>query len=173
MSAPEPVRCLTLWQPWASLIALGHKRVETRSRATPWRGLLAIHAAARWDPHVRDTVGRVAWRLRYGSGRLDEEGLLGHMAPSHERLTRHRGCVVALARVVACEAMTDESIDGETLLELEVGDWQPGRYAWRLEDVRPLSEPLALKGRQGMWTLPADVAAEVLARAESREVPRG
>ncbi len=41
------MKALTLWQPWASLIAIGAKSIETRSWATPYRGRLAIHAAAR------------------------------------------------------------------------------------------------------------------------------
>lgn len=41
------MKALTLWQPWASLIAAGHKRIETRAWATRYRGPLAIHAAAR------------------------------------------------------------------------------------------------------------------------------
>jgi activating signal cointegrator 1 len=41
------VPVLTLWQPWASLVALGVKSIETRSWSTKYRGPLAIHAAAR------------------------------------------------------------------------------------------------------------------------------
>lgn len=37
---------LTLWQPRASLIAVGVKPFETRSRATRYRGPLAIHAGS-------------------------------------------------------------------------------------------------------------------------------
>ena len=39
------MKALTLTQPWASLVAIGAKRIETRSWSTPYRGLLAIHAA--------------------------------------------------------------------------------------------------------------------------------
>ena len=39
------VRILTLWEPWATLMAIGAKRIETRSWATRYRGPLAIHAA--------------------------------------------------------------------------------------------------------------------------------
>ena len=42
--AVGPSRALTLHQPWASLIALGVKTIETRSWSTPYRGPLAIHA---------------------------------------------------------------------------------------------------------------------------------
>jgi len=39
------MKALTLWQPWASLVATGAKRIETRSCVTKYRGPLAIHAA--------------------------------------------------------------------------------------------------------------------------------
>jgi activating signal cointegrator 1 len=41
------VKALSLWQPWASLIALRVKTVETRSWRTSYRGPLAIHATKR------------------------------------------------------------------------------------------------------------------------------
>lgn len=39
------MKVLTLHQPYATAIALGHKRYETRSWWTSYRGPLAIHAA--------------------------------------------------------------------------------------------------------------------------------
>lgn len=39
------MRILTLTQPWASLIAIGAKTLETRSWRTGYRGPLAIHYA--------------------------------------------------------------------------------------------------------------------------------
>jgi hypothetical protein len=44
------VKALTLHQPWATLIAHGVKRIETRSWSTSYRGALAIHAAKRRPP---------------------------------------------------------------------------------------------------------------------------
>lgn len=41
------MKALSLYQPWASLIAVGVKTIETRSWATKYRGRLLIHAAAR------------------------------------------------------------------------------------------------------------------------------
>lgn len=45
------LRCLTLWQPWASGIAAGIKTIETRPASFRFRpcGLLGIHAGKRWD----------------------------------------------------------------------------------------------------------------------------
>ena len=39
------MKAITIWQPWASLLACGGKRFETRSWATSYRGPIAIHAA--------------------------------------------------------------------------------------------------------------------------------
>lgn len=52
------IKALTVWQPWASLIAHGVKVFETRSWATKWRGPLAIHAAGRWGRDIDMLVQR-------------------------------------------------------------------------------------------------------------------
>ncbi|CAM9945696.1 unnamed protein product, partial [Choristocarpus tenellus] len=39
--------CITLHQPWASLLVMGIKRVEGRSWGTSHRGNLWVHAAAK------------------------------------------------------------------------------------------------------------------------------
>ncbi len=39
------MKALTIWQPWASLIACGVKKYETRSWPTKYRGPIAIHSA--------------------------------------------------------------------------------------------------------------------------------
>src|SRR4051812_34650242 len=39
------IKCLTLLQPWASLVALNARKIETRSWRTWYRGPLLIHAA--------------------------------------------------------------------------------------------------------------------------------
>ena len=38
------MKAITLTQPWATLVAIGAKRIETRSWRTFYRGPLAIHA---------------------------------------------------------------------------------------------------------------------------------
>src|SRR5574343_1234835 len=39
------MKAITLHQPWATLVAIGAKRIETRSWSTNYRGPIAIHAA--------------------------------------------------------------------------------------------------------------------------------
>jgi hypothetical protein len=42
-------KCLSLRQPWATLVALGLKRYETRAWDTDYRGPLFIHASAKFQ----------------------------------------------------------------------------------------------------------------------------
>jgi hypothetical protein len=46
---PPVIKAISLWQPWASLMAAGVKLHETRHWWTSYRGPLAIHAAKRID----------------------------------------------------------------------------------------------------------------------------
>ena len=74
--------CLTMHQPWASLLVYGIKRIEGRAWSTEHRGSLWIHAAAKrpsqedinvsYSPPSRITRLHVdtppAWRLSSCSG---------------------------------------------------------------------------------------------------------
>lgn len=52
------MKAISLWQPWASLIAAGVKSIETRGWPTNYRGQIAIHAAKRPRRSVRGNGGR-------------------------------------------------------------------------------------------------------------------
>ena len=140
------MRCLTLTQPWATLVALGHKRFETRCWSTSYRGLLAIHAAKGFPKDAQ----------RFAA----EERALGRLPPQIPF-----GAVVAVCTMTAC--MTTEYATGVVLnnmsggLERRLGDYSPGRYAFRLVGVVALKEPVPCRGALSIWTLPLDVEEEV------------
>lgn len=131
------MKALTLTQPWAQLVALGLKRVETRSWRTNYRGPFAIHAA-KGMPHE-------AWEFA-----MDEMSLGVAVAPSK----LPRGAIVARARlvdVVPVEDVRDTISDREHAY----GDYSDGRFAWLLEDVRVLGVPVECRGSLGLWTVPS------------------
>lgn len=135
------MKALSLWQPYASLIACGLKRVETRSWATSYRGPVLIHAAQRWTRAERDALAKL---------RADWDSIRARLNVADIRL----GAVVAVARVASCVEMTPEIVDlceRTAPLELAVGDWKPGRFAWALEDVRALPAPVPCGGARGLW----------------------
>ncbi len=139
------MKVLTLWQPWATLIALGVKVHETRSWSTPYRGPLAIHAAKR--PICR--AGRQV---------IDYLTIHHHLEFSIP-LEFDFGCIVATANLVDMYP-TDEVETTDP--DWASGDFTAGRFAWWLDDVRRCSVPH--KGAQGLRNLPADVEAQVLAQ---------
>lgn len=68
-----------------------------------------------------------------------------------------RGHVVAVARLTRVTRMTDEAIAklaAAQPAEHAFGHYKPGRWAWVLEDLRPLQRPYKLRGQQ--WL--ADIA---------------
>lgn len=139
--AQHPLPTLSLWEPWASLIAAGFKRHETRHWPTRVRGTVAIHAAKRLDVAAApDKLCRFAF------------------GPDWTR-TRPAGAVVAVVNLTAC-VHTREAAAYALSSDLESGNYGPFRFAFRLDDVRPLIEPIPLTGRQGFfsWTPPPDLA---------------
>lgn len=145
------MRILTLTQPWASLVAIGAKRIETRSWATKYRGPIAIHAAKGMT-----SGDRLVCFNRPFSQHLDEWCLTANTLP--------RGAIVAVAtldKIVTTEyALTMSSMTND---ERAFGNYKPDRYAWLLSDVRHLREPIACKGALGLRFVPLDVAQQLVA----------
>lgn len=143
------MKAITLHQPYATLVMLGYdiKWHETRSWSTKHRGQLAIHAAAGQPAYAREAAKHpliaealAAHGLTYGT--LPYGALLG---------------TVALREV---HEMTPEYIAAQTPTELATGDWQPGRYAWQLEDRQAYGAPVPCRGYQKIWNVPREVEAE-------------
>lgn len=128
------MKAITLWQPWATLIAIGAKRYETRSWSPHYRGPLAIHAAK---------TGRDIARYR---GRPKIEEALTRAGYSFDTLP---------LEAMVCTARLEEVLPAEVVVRQgladDFGDYGAGRFAWRLVDVRPLVEPVPTRGWQGFW----------------------
>jgi len=161
------MRALTLTQPYATLVAIGAKRIETRSWQTPYRGLIAIHAGQGLGPvGGRRGLHRLCGREPFASV-LAANGYSAHLMPAWGL---PRGCIVAVAQLVDCVstdlmqygwryAKVDERVAPVhtwklTGQERAFGDYTPGRYAWLLDDVRPLTTPYPYRGGQGLRCVP-------------------
>lgn len=125
------MKALTLTQPWATLVATGKKRVETRSWRTGYRGPLAIHAAKGFPAEAR----------RYA----EHEHTLGRL-PS----PLPRGAVLCVVDLVDCRPAEEVALDISSLERL-YGDYGPGRWAWLFEELEPFDTPVPAKGALGLW----------------------
>jgi hypothetical protein len=173
------MKAITLHQPWASLVAIGAKTIETRSWSTRHRGPLAIHAGATMTRAQRAT----AYADPIG-GALNGAGIM--LGGDCEALPR--GAIIAACELVDVVPMVAAGpttvelaerhratgmlvVDGSgrdprmayyrpaiDLNEMSVdvtdqrpfGDFAPGRFAWLLEDVQPC-EPVPARGHQQLW----------------------
>lgn len=138
------MRCVPLHQPWASLVAKGAKRVETRHWPTPRTILgerVGIHACV-----TREHLD------------LCRESPFNLYVPDESELPF--GAIVATAVIAACVQMTERNVAKvreERPHEYAFGDWTPGRYAWVLQEVRPLPRPvkrLTEWAGQGIFNVP-------------------
>ena len=146
------MRALSLWQPWASAVALGHKQIETRSWRTPYRGPLAIHSARTKtgvELAMQGAGHAMAWRQVFWH---HNEGLRSLF------LGLPYGAILATCELVDCvpvEQVVQELLlrqaDGGGWLERQLGDYRAGRWAWILANVRPLAVALPWTGRQGLF----------------------
>jgi hypothetical protein len=166
------VKAITLHQPWASLVALGVKTVETRSWPAPLPMLgqpLAIHAG-RTKVGYPDVPMEV-WSPLCGS----TPGLL-----RDDVRPLPLGAVVATCRLAACVPMVHlvtamvnpESVpwpnvqlngpDVASFVQADgactdlgpqrpYGDFRSGRWAWMLEDIVRINPPIPARGRQRVW----------------------
>ena len=127
------MKALTLTQPWATLVALGHKAVETRSWRTSYRGPIAIHAAKGFPAYARTFA--------------EEERAIGRLP-----LRIPRGAIVCTIDLVNCRPTEDVALHLSGL-ERHLGDYTPGRWAWLFDpaSLRTLNDPLAARGAQRLW----------------------
>jgi hypothetical protein len=148
------MKAMTLYQPWAGAMALGLKTIETRGWRMEYRGPMAIHAGAH-KPSMED------WEcLPYNTRNFGNEAELD--------LCRRLSAILAVVDVFDCirtEVINKAVEEGVYLTEDErlLGNYSPGRFGILTRNLRVLRHPVPCKGMQGLWIVPDDVAALVLA----------
>ncbi|WP_333861860.1 ASCH domain-containing protein [Clostridium sp.] len=137
------MKVLTINQPWASLIVLGEKKIETRSWSTKYRGALLIHSGS--------TINGSVCLIHPFKKVLDKY--------FQRLIDMPTGMIIAKCNLVDCIRILSE--DGLTAKlennfiveknEYNLGNYTPGRYAWILKDIEVLSKPKFVKGKLGVW----------------------
>ncbi|TAK81739.1 MAG: ASCH domain-containing protein [Betaproteobacteria bacterium] len=140
-------RGLSLTQPWATLMASGAKRIETRSWRTNYRGWIAIHAAKGFPSNCKTLC-------------LTEPFASALLSAGVEDLND-----LPLGRVIAVTCITDcrptESF--RNISERAFGDYTSGRYGFVCGYPLKLREPIPMKGALGIWRLVRPIRREDLA----------
>ena len=134
------MKALSLLQPWASLVVMGIKTIETRSWATQYRGELLIHAG-------KSKAGSI-----FGT-----EAPFKKYIPDFNKLSF--GAIIGkveLTNVLRAETLpySDEYINRLTMEEKAFGDYTEGRYAWILNEPVIFNTPIPARGMLSLWDWP-------------------
>lgn len=135
------MKVLTLTQPWATLVAVSAKQIETRSWYTAYRGPLLIHAAKGFPKWAKETAEEDDFRNALN-------GLLPGQLPISAIL-----CKVELVGCVRTDSVDKLRSVGivPRAQEILFGDYGEGRWAWGLRMVEVFTEPIPAKGALGLW----------------------
>ena len=146
---------ITLHQPWASLIALRIKTVETRSWPAPAQLVgqsIAVHAGKRVvrkpgvavENEMRARLGE-DWHRTIPAGVVLATAVLAGMAKVDYVDLQTGYAVHDLSTGAGCAAGL-----GQTWVD-PWGDFSLGRWLWFLADVEVLANPVPASGRQSFW----------------------
>jgi hypothetical protein len=152
------MKALTLQQPWAILVAYEKKMIETRSWSTKYRGDLAIHVSKKLYPENRRlalTFTKEPFAMALEGILWDKEPctLLGNPATRFFNHTEqlNLGCVIATCKLIDVQLIDPVFCKPLSLQELAFGDYTTGRFAWILENVKRLDNPVFVRGMLGLW----------------------
>ncbi|UKP01110.1 ASCH domain-containing protein [Nostoc sp. UHCC 0870] len=143
------IKAISLHQPWATFIPMGLKKYETRSWHTSYRGQLLICAAKKVSTSQKLThnylINKYQQLLTQTDNYLEWQDL-------------PFGCAVTLVDLTACIKMTPQFINQQPETEIDTGDWKPGRFAWQLDNIRPIVPPISVIGKQGLFNVEVDLS---------------
>lgn len=146
----DPIRVISIWQPYATLWVAGFKMNETRP--FPCHSLvgkrLYVASTSTIKPQQRALFNDERFQHYYAATGL----------PPLEELPH--GYLLGSVLINSCDPIGEDDLDDITEEEQLYGDWRPGRYAWRGRDPQFLPEPIKVSGAQGIWFLKD--AAQVL-----------
>lgn len=177
------MKAISLWQPWASLIACGAKPFETRHWAPPRELIgqrIAIHAAKKVDPEARAFAEDLMYGQHGDEGFALAEKLSATMKGLPDELMATFGMAPMPAGCIVCTVTLDAAFQlGEQALGTahpaasvvrrlvsrqmpecftvrydDFGNYAAGRWAWLLRDVKVIKPTEATIGRQGFFDVP-------------------
>lgn len=150
------ILAISIYQPWASLIALGLKPLENRTWA-PGRlspgDYIAVHAAK------HDSIAE--WNV--AAETLDLAHTLDPRIPAtmpFMRATMPLGAILAVA-----------TLDEVRTSQRGIDPWWGGPFGWYLKDVVALPSPVWCPGKRNLWKMDDSLSEQV--REQWKNAMRG
>jgi hypothetical protein len=164
------MKALTLTQPWAALVVIGAKAIETRDWWTSFRGQILITASKKWPVDCKQLCLTPPFSTALG---VNEGGLVPDLP---------LGYALGVVDLVECfkfDAETERKIRRRSELgtlppfEADFGDYSAGRSGFVFKNERLLPDPVPCKGALGLWDVPADLEHAVLKQLKAMGVGEG
>lgn len=131
------MKVITLWQPWATLISLRWKTIETRTH-NRFKNLegqtIAIHASKKWDTNWLSAAGNY---INNGQQFLIRKMYQENKIPF--------GKIICTGKVYTFRKLVSSDAD-KALIECDSDRW--GLFIY---NVLILEKPIEAKGHQGVW----------------------
>lgn len=142
---------LSMLDPWACLVVIAAKGIETRSWSSPKSaaGRIVIHASKAFKREDVETF------LSPGFYEVLAAAGFTHAA------SMPRGAIIGTVRLVSCWPTEQVLARGISEQERRFGNYGPGRFGWYLKDPVRLKEPIPARGRLGLWPVPDDLLARM------------
>lgn len=165
------MKVLTIRQPYASLVVMGLKTLETRPLLTNYRGPVLIHAAASKYSHIE------------AAGIIQKHDVKHILTPWMNKIQALPvGCIIGSVDLSDCLGIQvakdtlknawfnkgDISMrDAEQ--ELAFGDYINNKYAYVLKNPRNFINHIPAKGQLGFWGTMQDSAFSILKVVNDKE----
>lgn len=146
------MKVISILQPWASLVLMGAKKIETRSWNTKYRGPLLIHASKR-KIKLQDGMYELIDEMTKIPGFIDNYCNLpyGSIIGQINLVTTAILCPPYKDHVSQFGIYINDKGAAFTDQELAFGDYSAGRYGWLLSDPSQFAKPIPAKGKLGLW----------------------
>jgi activating signal cointegrator 1 len=140
------MKAISLHQPWASLMAVGAKKNETRGRRTYTyiTGDVVICAAKQRKLPSVELCGWL-WEHRHLFGMFRDFDELWNGLPFGHAL-----CVVTFLDCVPSQVAVQSASEQEKLM----GNYETGRFVWATGNLRKFKTPFPFRGFQGWFDVP-------------------
>jgi hypothetical protein len=157
------MKCISIWQPYATMTVRGFKFFETRTWAPPASVIgqrVGIASTKNVTAQQKAAFNEENFQFFYHD--LD--------MPAFDELPR--GYLLGTAILDSYEEINEEFLDEITKEEQAYGWYQLGGYAWRWRQPVALDHPIPIKGAQGLFEYRGFEAPHVQVESIEGELPR-
>lgn len=141
------MKAISLLQPWASLVVLGYKKIETRSWNTKYRGEVLIHAS----------LGKKKSAIELAQYNPIFYNALQTEVEFHGFDDLPFGAIIGKVNITGTVLI--QTLFGQTIVEPEdlskteeaFGEYKDGRFAWLLSDPVHFKKITPFKGSLNIW----------------------